>query len=80
LEHPAGTYTWIPFGGGVRRCIAASYAQVLMKRVIATMLREIDLRPVEARSERPVRNAIAFVPHRHALVIATRSASPVGVP
>jgi cytochrome P450 family 135 len=73
LEHPAGTYTWIPFGGGVRRCIAASYAQVLMKRVITTTLREVDLRPADVRSERPVRNAIAFVPHRHALVIATRS-------
>ena len=33
--------------------------------------REMDLRPVEPRSEWPVRNAIAFVPHRHALVIAT---------
>jgi cytochrome P450 family 135 len=72
LDRPAGTYTWIPFGGGVRRCIAASYAQVLMKRVITTTLREVDLRPADPRSERPVRNAIAFVPHRHALVIATR--------
>jgi cytochrome P450 family 135 len=71
LERPAGTYTWIPFGGGVRRCIAAAYAQLLMKRVITTLLQETDLQPAEPRSERPVRNAIAFVPHRHALVIAT---------
>ena len=76
LDKPAGTYTWIPFGGGVRRCIAASYAQVLMKRVITTMLREVDLQPAHPRSERPVRNAIAFVPHRHALVTATRRAAP----
>jgi cytochrome P450 family 135 len=75
LDQPAGTYTWLPFGGGVRRCIAASYAQVLMKRVITTMLQEVDLRPVDVRSEHPVRNAIAFVPHRHALVIATRRRS-----
>jgi cytochrome P450 len=34
LERPAGTYTWIPFGGGVRRCLAAPYAQMLMKQVI----------------------------------------------
>ena len=71
LEQPAGTYTWIPFGGGVRRCLAATYAQLLMKRVIATVLRELDLRVVDPRSERPTRNAIAFAPHRHALVIAT---------
>ncbi len=78
LDKPAGTYTWIPFGGGVRRCIAASYAQMLIKRVIATTLREVDLSPAQARSERPVRNAIAFVPHRHALVVASRRvAAPV---
>lgn len=70
LERPAGTYTWIPFGGGVRRCLAASYALVLMKQVICTVVGDMELRPVERRSERPVRNAIAFVPHRHALVVA----------
>ncbi|HTA96918.1 MAG TPA: cytochrome P450 [Solirubrobacteraceae bacterium] len=78
LDKPAGTYTWIPFGGGVRRCLAASYAQVLMKQVIRTVLREMDLRPVEPRSERPVRNAIAFVPHKHALVIATQHKPDAG--
>jgi cytochrome P450 family 135 len=72
LERPAGTYTWIPFGGGVRRCLAASYAQLLMKQVIRTVIHEIDLRPADPRSERAIKSAIAFVPHRHALVIATR--------
>jgi cytochrome P450 len=78
LDRPAGTYTWIPFGGGVRRCLAASYAQVLMKQVIATVLREFELRPVDPHAERAVRNAIAFVPHKHALVIATRRGSAAG--
>jgi cytochrome P450 len=45
LERPAGTYTWIPFGGGVRRCLAAPYAQLLMKQVISTVVKETDLRP-----------------------------------
>lgn len=72
LERPAGTYTWIPFGGGVRRCLAAPYAQLLMKQVIATVMRELDLRVVDLRSERPRKSAIAFVPHMHARVIATR--------
>jgi cytochrome P450 len=66
------TYTWIPFGGGVRRCLAAPYAQLLMKQVIATVIRELDLRVVDPRSERARKSAIAFVPHRHAQVIATR--------
>ncbi len=70
LERPAGTYTWIPFGGGVRRCLAAPYAQLLMKQVIGTVVAEVDLRAVDPRSERARKSAIAFVPHRHALVIA----------
>ena len=34
LEKPPGTYTWIPFGGGVRRCLGASFAQFEMKVVL----------------------------------------------
>jgi cytochrome P450 len=71
LERPAGTYTWIPFGGGVRRCLAASYAQLLMKQVIATVVGEVNLRAADPRSERPRKSAIAFVPDRHARAIAT---------
>ena len=71
LEQPAGTYTWIPFGGGVRRCLAAPYAQMLMKQVISTVLCEVDLMPAESDSERALKSAIAFVPHRHATVIAS---------
>jgi cytochrome P450 len=71
LERPAGTYTWIPFGGGVRRCLAASYAQMLMKHVIATVVGEVELRSLEPRSERPTKSAITFVPDRHGLVVAS---------
>ncbi len=75
LEQAAGTYTWIPFGGGVRRCLAASYAQLLMKQVIGTVVEEVDLRAADPRSERARKSAIAFVPHQHALVIAARRAT-----
>ena len=51
LEDSAGTYTWIPFGGGVRRCVAASFAQLEMKRVIQTVLSELELRSADSRSE-----------------------------
>jgi cytochrome P450 len=75
LERPAGTYTWIPFGGGVRRCLAASYAQLLMKQVIRTVVSGVGLRAVEPRSELPRKSAIAFVPDRHAQVIAAPCAT-----
>jgi cytochrome P450 len=70
LERPAGTYTWIPFGGGVRRCLAAPYAQMLMKQVIGTVVGEVELSVPDPRSELARKSAIAFVPHRHALVVA----------
>jgi cytochrome P450 len=72
MQRPVGAYTWIPFGGGVRRCLAASYAQLLMKQVIATVIAEVQLEAVDPHSERARKSAIAFVPHRHAIVCATR--------
>jgi cytochrome P450 family 135 len=83
LERPPGTYTWIPFGGGVRRCLAASFALLEMKRVLQTVLSEVELRAVDPRSERVARSSIAFVPERHALVEVTRRLavdSPMPVP
>jgi cytochrome P450 len=70
LERPAGTYTWIPFGGGTRRCLAASYAEMEMKRVLRIVLGSVDLRPADSRSERARKSAISFSPDRSGLVIA----------
>jgi cytochrome P450 len=70
LERRAAVPTWIPFGGGARRCLAASYAEQEMKRVVRTVLEEVELRPVESRSERVSRSAIAFSPAEHGLVVA----------
>jgi cytochrome P450 len=64
-----GTYTWIPFGGGVRRCLAASFAIQEMKQVLGTVLAQVDLRAVGAGSERVARSSIAFVPDRRALAL-----------
>lgn len=76
LGAPAPTYAWIPFGGGVRRCLAASFAQLTIKRVIQTVLRELELRPAgHSSSAGATRSAVAFLPGDQALVIATRRAS-----
>jgi cytochrome P450 len=72
LESPAGTYTWIPFGGGVRRCLGASFAQFEMKQVLGTILSEVDLRAAEPRSESVVRRSITLTPDRGATAILTR--------
>jgi len=70
LEKPAGTYTWIPFGGGVRRCIGASFAVVEMKTVLAAIARKVDLRPVRPEREHALRRAITLTPERGTEVVA----------
>jgi cytochrome P450 family 135 len=72
-----GTYTWIPFGGGVRRCLAASYAEMEMKRVLRVVLQSTDLRPADESAERARKSAISFSPDQKGLVIAEpREAEP----
>jgi cytochrome P450 family 135 len=72
LERPPGTYTWIPFGGGVRRCLGASFAQFEMKVVLRALVSRLDLRAARPRPERRVRRAIIFAPERGAEIVATR--------
>jgi len=64
LERPAGTYTWIPFGGGVRRCLGASFALFEMQAVLRVLARMVDLRPTAPEGERVSRRSITLVPAR----------------
>jgi cytochrome P450 family 135 len=50
LERPPDTYTWIPFGGGMRRCVAAGFATLEMKLVISTILTRARVRLATGRS------------------------------
>ena len=70
LERPAGTYTWIPFGGGVRRCLGASFAEFEMAVVLRELVTRRRLRPV-GEPEHSVRSTITNVPSRDAEVIAS---------
>jgi len=69
LDNPPGTYTWIPFGGGVRRCLGASFAQFEMAVVLRELVRRWRVRPVNSRSERIYRRAITETPRRDAEVV-----------
>jgi cytochrome P450 len=80
LGCPAGTYTWIPFGGGVRRCLAASFALMEMKRVVAAVLEEVEMEPVQSRSEQVTKSAISYSPGRRGLVRITRRRSDGATP
>jgi cytochrome P450 family 135 len=62
LEGEAETYSWIPFGGGTRRCIGAAFAQFEMRVALETILRSCELRPGSDRPERAVRRNVTLSP------------------
>jgi len=64
LEGAPEPYTWIPFGGGVRRCLGAAFAQLEMKVVISTILRRSRLRAPRARGERARFRGATMLPSR----------------
>jgi cytochrome P450 len=62
LEEPPGTYTWIPFGGGRRRCVGASFAMLEMQIVIRTVLTRRELQPSREGFELARRRNITIRP------------------
>ena len=62
LDESPGTYTWIPFGGGRRRCLGASFAQLEMKLVLKAVFACNSVQPVEQAMETPRRRAITISP------------------
>lgn len=63
LDTKPGTYTWIPFGGGMRRCIGAQFAQMEMQVVLHAITRNLHLEPV-GEPERGVPRFITTSPSR----------------
>jgi cytochrome P450 len=84
LERPPGTYTWIPFGGGRRRCLGASFAQLEMKLVLRAVLMRCELHTASARAEVTRRRGITISPAGGARLILTDrgpgTASPAEIP
>jgi cytochrome P450 len=68
LDNQPGTYSWIPFGGGRRRCLGASFAMLEMKILLRTVLREREIEPVGAEFELPRRSNITIRPGEGCLV------------
>jgi cytochrome P450 len=77
LDNPPATYSWIPFGGGVRRCLGAAFAEFEMRVVLAAILRRYDLRAASRRPERIARRNITFSPKRGTRVVAMSPRSAV---
>jgi len=76
LGEPPGTYTWIPFGGGVRRCLGAAFAQEEMRIVLREIATRADLRPANPAPERPRMRNVTIAPEHEARVVLTRPMLP----
>ena len=83
LDESPGTYTWIPFGGGRRRCLGASFALQEMKVVLKAILARYDVAPARSAPELNRRRAITISPGRGAEAVLharTPAAKPEPVP
>jgi cytochrome P450 len=78
LGESPGTYTWIPFGGGRRRCLGASFAQLEMKVVLRSVLARATPAPAPGAAEGSRRRAITLSPRHSAVtVLRPRSRAPL---
>jgi cytochrome P450 family 110 len=80
LERRYSPFEYLPFGGGVRRCIGMAFAQFEMKLVISGILSDLELALADSRSVRPVRRGLTAGPSRFRMVVKEhRPAKPVQI-
>ena len=68
-DRKPGTYEWIPFGGGIRRCLGAALAMAEQRVVLEAMARRLDLVADEPEPERAVHRNVTMIPSRGARVV-----------
>ena len=71
LDDPPDTYSWIPFGGGVRRCLGAAFAEFEMGIVLRAVLGRCELRAASPRPEQVARRNVTLSPRGGTPVIVT---------
>jgi cytochrome P450 len=69
LDHKPGTYEWIPFGGGTRRCLGAALAMAEQRVVLEAMVRRLDLEADDPEPERARHRNVTMIPARGARVV-----------
>jgi cytochrome P450 family 135 len=69
LDDAPETYSWIPFGGGTRRCLGAAFAQMEMRVALRSILGALRMEPAEPRAARMVRRNVTLTPANGAPVV-----------
>jgi cytochrome P450 len=68
LDGKADNYAWIPFGGGIRRCIGAAFAEYEMRTILREFVERADLRAIDPKPERVKVRNITLAPAKGARV------------
>ena len=71
LGRKPGTYEWIPFGGGNRRCLGAALSKAEQRVVLATMALRLDIEADDPEPEHAVHRNVTMIPSRGARVVVT---------
>jgi cytochrome P450 family 135 len=73
LDGAPAPYSWLPFGGGVRRCLGAAFATMEMHEVLRAVARRFDLRPDRPEGERMRRRGVTLTPSRGGRIVPLAS-------
>jgi cytochrome P450 len=71
LGRKPGTYTWIPFGGGIRRCLGAALAMAEQRVVLDAVARRTDMYAPDSRPERARNRNVTMIPAHGARVVVS---------
>ncbi|NBP86455.1 MAG: cytochrome P450 [Mycobacteriaceae bacterium] len=72
VDAKPNTFSWVPFGGGTRRCVGAAFANLEMDLVLRTVLRTMTIQATDEPDEKPHNRGVAFTPKRGGRVTVHR--------
>lgn len=75
LDGAPDVHAWLPFGGGIRRCLGVAFATLELRTVLRTVIPELTITPARTQLERPRRRAVTLIP-RHGAPITIHPRRP----
>ena len=78
IDAKPNPYSWVPFGGGTRRCVGAAFAHMEMDIVLRTVLRHFTIQTTDVAGEKWHNRGVAFTPRKGGRVVMHRRATPLG--
>lgn len=78
IDTKPNTFSWVPFGGGTRRCVGAAFAHMEMDIVLRTVLQHFTIQTTNAPGEKWHNRGVAFTPKKGGRVVLHRRGTPLG--